>query len=68
MLFNPGWKFKISQLHYKGILMYQNEPEPNMPWNDSDFPGSHGALDPFLVREHDLKLTVRFQLIWGILM
>lgn len=48
--------------------MYQNEPEPNMPWNDSDFPGSHGALDPFLVREHDLKLTVRFQLIWGILM
>lgn len=53
MLFNPGWKFKISQLRYKGILTYQNEPEPNMPWNDSDFPGCRGALDPFLVRERD---------------
>ena len=37
MLFNPGWKFKISQLYYKGILMYQNEPVPNMPWNGSSF-------------------------------
>lgn len=55
MLFNPGWKFKISQLYYKGILMYQNEPVPNMPWNGSSFSWEPWStrLDPFLVREHD---------------